>query len=421
MPVRCARQPATEGENRAAHGLNAAMPAVSLRRFTNADALQKIGPIFLIELLAPHHTFLTNRGFALPVPPGTEPFDYETLAGIFGRPDTDMPQELADALYSTHEMATPEGMDKLQHAAAEHDVDLGLNGEATPEAVSVRFWLRNQTLFEEMHAEHYLTRPRSFLHFYADAKPLPPFVAPTDATKSAMQDDMDPWFEIKRRGTGCRLLAYPADGECLFMVRHGTPCRLEGSHNSSGGSGSVFYRPQQHDVLVYNEARGELRIHAETKGERELYKRVFGLHLFGDPEFFPGEAKFTLAPLITDGAAAMNSLDVDGMEWVRLKEVEMWWPGTGKGNTEREIHKAKDLFAVFAKRDFHFLEYHHLTKAVFGVKFASAKSPRSVTIKPSNMAKYDRDGDSVVIEEWLTKRGFILVESEDDETGEAVE
>ena len=111
-------------------------------------------------------------------------------------------------------------------------------------------------------------------------------------------------------------------------------------------------------------------------------------------------------------SAAMNCQNVEGMEWVCLKEVEMWWPGTGKGNAEREIHKARDLFAVFEHRNFHFQENHHLTKAVFSVKFASAKTPRSVTIKPSNMAKYDRDGDSVVIEEWLTKRGFIMPELE---------
>ena len=227
------------------------MAALVLKRFANPDALMRIGESFLIELLTPHAAFLTNRGFSLPATPDTETFSFDHLAGIFATPDTDMPQEQADALHCTHEMATPDEMDALHEAAAEHDVDLGLNGQATPEAVSVRFWVLNKTLFEEMHAEHHLMRPKSFLHFYADAKPLPVFTPPTEATKAAMQAELDVWFESKRRGSGSKVLVYSGEDECLFMVRHGNPCRLDGSYDH-GQTGSVFYRPQQHDVLVYH-------------------------------------------------------------------------------------------------------------------------------------------------------------------------
>ena len=36
-------------------------------------------------------------------------------------------------------------------------------------------------------------------------------------------------------------------------------------------------------------------------------------------------------------------------------------------------------------------------------------------VRPSNIAQYTRDSDAAVVEEWLTKRGFVLAEQEDDE------
>ena len=49
-----------------------------------------------------------------------------------------------------------------------------------------------------------------------------------------------------------------------------------------------------------------------------------------------------------------------------------------------------------------------LVRAAFKVKFADSKTPRSVCIRPSNIAEYTRDDDGALVEQWLTKRGFIL-------------
>jgi hypothetical protein len=277
--------------------------------------------------------------------------------------------------------------------------------------VAVRVWLRDKTLFEEIHAEHHLTRPKAFLYYATDEDPLPTFTPPTRETLAAMEASMDIWFEKKRRGRGCRIFVYPRDGECWFMVRHGEPCRREGCMDQ-GNPSSVFYRPQQHDILVYDSTHGEIRIHAGTKGERTLYLKTFGLNLFGRENFFPGEGKFTLAPL-AQGSSSMNCLDVDGIEWARLREVEVQW---GHGATaEREIRKSADLFAAFERRGHQLRGDDSLKRAVFHVKFTDAKLPRTVTITPSNHAKYEHDDDSVFLEAWLRKRGFILEQNNDDE------
>ena len=181
----------------------------------------------------------------------------------------------------------------------------------------------------------------------------------------------------------------------------------------------MFYRPRQHDVLVYDIERGEVRIHAGSKSERELYRKVFGAHVFGDENFFPGDGKYRLTPLVRDGAKSMNCLDVEGIEWVRLREIEML-RGQGIG-AEREIRKGADLFASFEARGFRLTKEMNLQRAVFSVKFANSRTARSVTIHPTNHAKYERDDDGGLLEAWLAKRGFMIEEPDEDEPGEGVE
>ena len=45
--------------------------------------------------------------------------------------------------------------------------------------------------------------------------------------------------------------------------------------------------------------------------------------------------------------------------------------------------------------------------ASFQVKFTEARRCRAVVLKPSNVARYTRDDDSVRVERWLAARGFI--------------
>ncbi len=393
------------------------MATIDLRRFTHPDTLRHIGVPYLVELLSPSREFFASRGLELPTSPTGGRVDCERLADIFMTPDTDMPKDLTDALYVIHEMSAPETMDKLIEAAEANDIDLALPDDPAPADVAVRLWLRARALLEETHAQHHLTRPKSFLSFTTDVQPAPPFTQPSDETRHAMETYMDAWFERKKRGRGCRLFVYPREGECWFMVRHGEPCRREGSLNN-GQPDSVFYRPQQHDVLVYDIAQGEIRIHAGTKGERELYLRCFGRFLFGNENVFPGEGKYTLEPLIQYGVAALRNAGIeDSIEWVRLKELEIRWGDSTRGEiVETEIRKASDLFAAFDVRQFRLQASHVLKRAVFHVKFRGVRTSRSVTLEPTNKAKYERHEDSSAIVKWLQLRNFIVEETDEDAT-----
>src|SRR3989338_1204260 len=188
------------------------MPTISLRRFSDPDILKQIHKSHLIELLSPHQEFLKRRGFKFPSKAEGE-IDYEVLADIFMKPDADTPK-LMDALFFIDEMSTNEAMDELLESAKDNRIDLELGPDSSPADVAVRLWLKNQSLFEEIHAEKQLTRPRSFLYFQTETNPIPKFDPPTRKTLDKMAQEMDNWFEEKKRGRDCKVFAYPHAGEC---------------------------------------------------------------------------------------------------------------------------------------------------------------------------------------------------------------
>ncbi len=392
------------------------MSNLNPRRFSNPDTLKHVGSDLLVRLLSPFRDFLASRDVRLPPAPYYGTLDYDALASVFLTPDTDTPDDLAEILYYMHEMSTANAMDNLLDAISELQPPIPVGENPTPADVAVHVWLADPRLLREKHAEQYLVRPRSFVSFVTKTRPVPTYQPPGDDTLSALEASLDAWFERKKRGRGSRVTPHKKDDLVWFLVRHGQPYRREGSIQD-GESGSVYYRPEKHDVLIYVPETGELRINAATKGERELYRKAFGLHIFGNEDFFPGDGKYTLAPL-KQGRDCLVCSNIDGIDSIVLKEVEFSIPGA---LWEREIHKADDVFAAFEQRDFVMQDHLKISGAKFKVQFTDADKARMVAIKPPNNAQYGRDEDSVLVEKWLSANHFIIKEEPHAVPGRPVE
>lgn len=392
------------------------MATLDLRWFTNEEALRSITPVYLLRLLAPHAEYLRTRGMTLPAPACGDPLDYDALRSILLNPDRATPPSLIDALFFVNELATPDGMDELLDELVTRGLQIDGGQDHTPIDVAIQVWLLDPDILQEKHAEQYLARPRSFEYFQTARQVVPDFILPTAEARRALEQSLDAWFVDHKRGTGARVFVYPKDDGIWFLIRHGDPFRREGSMDN-GEPGSVAYRPLKFDVLVYDPRIGEIRMNAATVGEKTLYKQKIGLHFFNDENFFPGTGKYTLDPLQRDGDASLVCSDIPGIEWIRLKEVHFYWGGA---EGEIEVRKAKNVFAAYAKRNASFPRAR-IIKAVFEIKFADCKTPRSVCIRPSSVAQYTRDHDSVHVEQWLSSRGFIIQrEAPTDARAEAV-
>lgn len=371
----------------------------------------------MIEWLTPARDYLNGRGVAVPSASRTGDVaagvvNIEALAAVFMSPEPGMPPYLVDSLELVNEMADQHGMDAILEAMRDTQLPQQVGDNPDPADVAVRAWVMDKVVLEEIHVQHQLTRPRSFEYFTTDADPVPEFEAPSDEALRALEARLDNWYAEHKRGRGCKVRAFPKDGECWFLVRHGLPCKREGVMDGDG-TGSVFYRPRKHDVLVYNEERGEIRINCCGVRELQEFLKAFGAYVFGKEDFFPGDAKYSFAPLLT-GRDCLAWGDVPGIEKVTLREVEFFFGGKP---WQRVTRKSEDIFALVERESLHWPDVDRITRAGFEVKFLESKKTRRVTIIGANKAQYGRDEDSVKLEAWLNSCKFIRPPAEhQDET-----
>ena len=262
--------------------------------------------------------------------------------------------------------------------AAPSVLDFDEGEEPTPADVAVQVWLKDRDLLESKHAERFLVRSKTFI-FYPGSAQTRQQPELTEVVRISIQDDLDVWFDKKRRGKGCRVFAFPRGNEVWFLIRHGEPFRREGTFDD-GEASSVYYRPEKFDVLIYYCDLGGMAVHATTKGEKDLYQRAFGKHFFGNAGYFGPGGNYTLLPLLEEGTGSLNCVDIEGLDWVRLKEVEVFC-----GNGLTVIYKAPDLFSKLGTGAEAALRSGFLTRAGFTVKFADSRTARSVSV-PSTPA-----------------------------------
>ncbi|RMH15039.1 MAG: hypothetical protein D6701_10465 [Gemmatimonadetes bacterium] len=373
------------------------MASLRFRHFSSARALKRFEPACLIELLRPYRDYFKSRDWTWPEA-GEEP-DYQSLANVLMAPGSDTPDELLDALFFIDEMSTEEAMDGFLE---DPELRREVGERPTPADVALRAYLRDPDAFERKHAEANLRRPRSFESYLGptNGNKATPF---TETLLQDLERSLDEWFVEHKRGRGCRVFHFSRNGASCFLVRHGAPYRREG-RLEQGEPSSIYYRPERFDVVVYDVTYGELRMNAGTKGEKDLYREKFGLHLFGSTDHFLDSQKFTLEPLRSAGRAALVCDDVEGLEEIKLKEVHYFWGGEHR---ETEIRKADDVFAALEARNRTMPRAPLITAAKFRVKFSDARTPRIVTVRVPNGAQYTRDSDGELIDEWLAKRGFL--------------
>lgn len=378
------------------------------KSFSQPDLLKTIQPGNLIRLLEPCMAFLEERGLSLPREDGSE-IDYLKLAGILAQPDEFMDSQVVEGLHLIGNLGTDANYDELLDIARRNFIEVDM--EATAADLAARIWIEapQALLLKEREAGAHRRRKFESLRARDPEAAVRPEQLPLRFDE--LEADLEGWFMSKKRGVGCRVVRIDTDGEIRFMVQHGQLCKREPSRKGAQST-CTFFRPEKTDLVIYDPVNNELRISTSTIGELKLYREKFGKHLFGDSEKFVYVQKYTLAPLKTDGPAALQCRDVDGMEWVRLTEIEYDW-ATAFNYTEK--HKAEDVFKALEMKRRRIEPEAELRYARFAVKLAGETNPRPVLVRPPNVAEYGRGEEAALIEHWLRERKFILVGSAADD------
>jgi hypothetical protein len=378
------------------------MSTLQLRRFGTPGALKTIHLPSLVALLEREGGGYVRARLELVPEPSR--FNYDALASVLANPQEGFPVRLVDALHHIHEVADEQGMEAMLELIDERRIVLAhLPDKPTPADLAVQLWMVDPELVERVHAARAIAKPKSFLSWLGRGDVPKAAPEPDDATLRALETVFDDYFERRKRGRHSRVFVFQRPEATYFLVRHGLPMDRRGIIRD-GESTSSFERPERYDVISYVPARDELNIHARTKGERTLYREQLGLRLFGNKDYFPDDGKYTLAPLVERGINALACEDIDGIEWVSLQEVKLYYSGNAPEVVTRRAMNG-DLFEVFDASGYTLA--HTPFQASFRVKFMGSKRPRTVKIKAPNVATYTREADEDVVSRWLAARGFL--------------
>ena len=381
------------------------MPRLNFNRIADVAILRKLEQGGLVDLLTPHAAYLAKRGVGLVFDGSDKP--YEALRKVLLAPDEDFPPSLGQGLQRVNDLSTKAAMDALLDALAARRIDLDLGDDPSPADVALRVCLHAPSLLERMHAEHATRRRRKFEYWQSEEEESRALGISEDSEFPQLEADLNRWFEGRKKGRAldqvCRVFAFPKTDGIWFLVRHGdTVARL--GVLKAGRSESAVLRAEVFDVVIYDPSANELRINAGPKETAE-YRKQFGHHLFGDEEYFPGKAKYTLEPLRQDWEESLNCEAIDGIDSIRL--TELWYFFGAGSELEVESHRAEDLFAAIRRRGGTIPSSARLGRAKFAVNFTSSRTPRMVTIRPSNIAEFTYDDDSAVVNDWLAASRFI--------------
>ena len=382
------------------------MSTVKFKRFSKPRVLKGIGRHLLGQFFDKFKDALSGKAVVLPDQTLDDEKYFDALAGLLRLPEG-LPDVLNDALYAIDEMATEDGQQRLEEGVAEKNLKLAYDQKSSREDIALQVWLADPDLLAQKHNEQRLIRLSAF-EYYSNPNPIDrsaSFKEPDAATIRDLTSSLDLWFSEHNRGKeNTKIDVHPIDGEFWFVISHGdtymrTP-KVE-MHRSE----VIHYRPEKDDVVVYASDLDEIRIHAATKGEKQLYRDKFGLHLFGQEDFFSESKTYTLEPLRL-GIDALSRDGISEINEIILREVEMGWPG---GFNDGLVRRSDDIFASAAACATPFNPINvkaTLKRAVFDVYFADSKKPRKLHIRPPNTLKLGRHCDARLVHRWLSKQKF---------------
>jgi hypothetical protein len=315
---------------------------MKFKRFTKPQFLKSIGRTLLDKLFGKYSGDLATVGKELPAQGAKDDDYFKSLSGLAMGADG-LPDDLFEAMYAIEEMANEEGQERLENAPELAALGLKFDEKSSRGDIAVQVYLAAPELLAQKHNEMRLSRLASF-EYHGSKEPQDrsaSFKAPPKEILELLTADLDEWFKLHHRGEKtANIDVYPMAGEFWFLVRHGDALARMAKLDK-GKLKMLHFRPAKDDVVVYSPQRDEIRIHAGTKGEKELYRTAFGMRLQGDPDYFSERKAYTLDPLRADGADALSVEGVPEIEKIVLTEFELQWKG---GFNDSLVKKSNDIF-----------------------------------------------------------------------------
>ncbi|WP_375657233.1 hypothetical protein [Bartonella sp. CM120XJJH] len=385
--------------------------------FTNIDSLGELDAGLLIQLFKKFPNFFKAHDISLEN--GVLNFEEVTKAFICPNDsvqDSDETNELMEALQLITEMSSQDAMDSLLLAAKNQNITINYQPNSSPADIALYCFLNQENLFHTEYAKALVKNYRGFSFFWGDQGQKRDFPVVSEDIITALQSELDEWFASNNRLRNCRVYMFPQGHRVSIVIKYGKPLKRE-LKMKDGETQSIFYNPQCHDLLIYNCNTDDISVRTDgKKGQLPEYLRCIGKHIFGNESYFAEKKVFSLDKLREIQTSAHNFASVDGIEDVRLVELQYDWGG------EIEIRKSGNLLGTLIRKNgLESTSKANIIYAKFSVCFEGNNTPRKVGIRSGNQATFGRDEDSLIIEDWINDQQLIIPKNPKKEASQYVE
>lgn len=375
------------------------MPGPAFRNFCDLAFLQGIDkPKYIAPLLRRYARYFKRQGVDVSALDNADATDRKLLE-VLTQPNETMPSELREALHILDRVADEVGRNRIQ---AELDGSrLGIRGVAdlTPGEFAIAVYLRKPDLIQSCYDMTVGEKVRQFDEFQSRSNRKLTLSA-AQRKESQLKRALSGWFVDQGRGGLCDIHVYTEEDEIVFLITHGRNYRSVGTVEQDRRRSRLTYRPQKHDVVMFNMQTHILKVNAQFQNEKDLYRRCFGEVLFGDPINFPGTDIYSLRPMQRQNFKLKLTADIRN---ARVSEV---WILVQDEHRLLERCSAYDILESARRQGRPNLQQGEIIRSTILIRYATGGRERKLELRPPNVADYDRDRDAKVTERFIEENGF---------------
>ena len=386
---------------------------IARRSFATTRALQKLHPGLLRDVLARFPSFVRGQKLKLPSDPKPKDLDYEAIrAAIMSGA---LPDDLDDVLSYASILGTTDGWERIQQEAKAQGIAIRFEPDGLTHAdLAMKVWLdtssKHPNLLEQSRARQRVHSKSSYTYYPPTRDIRALYKTPTNAVLRGLRSDLNTYFEKELMvGKGTNVLMFEYEKETWFLIRYPEQLKREEVYEDDGTPRIVEFKPREYDAVVYNRVFGDIRMNTRRRPVHTKYRILFGHALLGSENVFTVNKKLiSLEPLKGPSAAVFATDDIDGL--ADIAPVEVSFHGIRETNKEITWHADKDTSLLDDNPHDPLLlpdDTDTVHYAVFRYRMKDKLKFNTLRVQQGNTMNYERDGDSVVLEEWLRKRGFV--------------
>jgi len=297
------------------------------RRIVRRELVESLDALLLGRLLSPWALYLASRKIGVGAL-ATTPNDSvrKALYELFARGDASMPEGLRQTLVDLGAVATPDGHDAILEVAKEGHLPLPPLGLHVAD-FALAALLDHPALFAGARLRVACSAVSRFVEFE------PKTIAGLDALRderrvAAARRAVSDYFASRNRTSFSEILVVETPLDVLVEVTHGESPRSHGvlekhEHASEIGRTVKTLVLSRRDHVVVDRETGRLAVNARYPGEKDLYRRVIGELLTGDPDHFGPFALIRLEALRADLDAALSHDGISGLLGIELRGLSL--------------------------------------------------------------------------------------------------